>query len=88
MADRMKTLKAGAADNALRADICALIARHLIPDTPERCLAIAAQVVGQVLAMQDQRKMTTDQAMSIVIANIETGNQAVIANLHATKGTA
>ena len=84
----MKRMEPGDADKRLHADIAALIKRHLSPDTSDRVLAIASQVVGQVLAMQDQRKMTKDMALQIVMENIEAGNQAVIASLQNTKGSA
>lgn len=89
MSDRpMKTMPPNDADKALHSDIAALIKRHLTPDTPERVLAIASQVVGQVLAMQDQRTMTTDQAFQIITANIEKGNAGIIENISNTKGNA
>lgn len=88
MPDPMKSFTPNAADQALHRDIADLIKRHLTPDTQQRVLAIAAQVVGQVLAMQDQRTMTPDRAMQVVIANIEIGNKGVIDSLHNTKGTA
>jgi septum formation topological specificity factor MinE len=76
------------ADEALRDDIMALVQRHLTPDTPDRVLAIASQVVGQVLALQDQRTMTKERALQLIMANIETGNAGVIERLHNTKGRA
>lgn len=84
----MKRFQPNTADHVLHRDIADLIKRHLTPDTSQRVLAIAAQIVGQVLAMQDQRKMTSEMAMQIVIQNIEIGNQGVIDSLHATKGQA
>lgn len=88
MPDPMKSFAPDAADQALHRDIADLIKRHLTPDTPQRVLAIAAQVVGQCLALQDQRTMTADRAMQVVIANIEIGNRGVIDRLSDTKGTA
>ena len=88
MSDPMKYVTPSAADRQLHADIAALIKRHLTPDTPQRVLAIAAQVVGQVLAMQDQRTMSTNRAMQVIIANIEIGNRGVIDSLSDTKGNA
>ncbi len=84
----MKSTKPKNADIALRDDILALFKRHLTPDTPERFLAIASQVVGQVIALQDQRRMTHDMIWRVVSANIEAGNRSVIENLHNTKGSA
>lgn len=37
-------------------------------------LAIAAYTVGQLIALQDQRKMTPQMALAIVSDNIEAGN--------------
>lgn len=85
---KMKPSPPTEADRALHADIAALIKRHLTPDTAERVLAIASQVVGQVLALQDQRTMTREMAMQVVMSNIETANAAVIARLLDSKGTA
>lgn len=44
-------------------------------------LAITSQMVGQLIALQDQRKYTTSAVMQVVNANIEGGNQMVIAQL-------
>ena len=44
-------------------------------------LAVAAHLVGQLIAMQDQRTMTPAQAMELVGANIERGNREAIENL-------
>jgi hypothetical protein len=84
----MKRMIPTDADKSLRAEIMALVKRHLTPDTGERVLAIAAQVVGQALALQDQRTMTKDRALQIVMANIEAGNAGVIESLTNTKGRA
>lgn len=88
MTTPMKTLKPTASDEVMRADILALIKRHLTPDTSDRFLAVAAQVVGQAMALQDQRKMTVKMAWDLILANIEAGNISVIESLHDTKGTA
>ena len=82
----IKSMAPNADDRALHTDITALIKRHLTPDTQERVLAVAAQVVGQVIAMQDQRKMTRAMVMDLVLANIEAGNRQVIDSLLNAKG--
>lgn len=43
-------------------------------------LGIASQFVGQLLALQDQRRWTVEQAFDLIMKNIEIGNQMVIAN--------
>lgn len=49
----MKTEQPNSADKALRDDILKLIRAHLTLNTTERVLAIASQVVGQALALQN-----------------------------------
>lgn len=44
-------------------------------------LAVTAHLVGQLVAMQDQRKMTSAQAMELVASNIEVGNASVVNGL-------
>lgn len=52
-------------------------------------LAIMAQVVGQLIALQDQTKYSSDAIMKMVAANIEHGNQMVVNDLLAqTAGNA
>lgn len=57
------------------------------PDMPaQEILAITAQFVGQLIALQDQRIMTPDQAMQVVGQNIEIGNQAALLTLVTPEG--
>lgn len=44
-------------------------------------LALTAHLVGQLVAMQDQRKITVDMAMQVVISNIQQGNSEVVERL-------
>lgn len=44
----------------------------------EELLAVAAAFVGQMIALQDQTKITPEQAMDLVARNIEAGNMAAI----------
>lgn len=53
----------------------------------DQCLAIAAHTVGQIIAFQDQRTMSSARAMQIVSANIELGNAEAIAGVAAAEGT-
>lgn len=54
--------------------------------TGEEMLAILSQVLGQLIALQDQRTMTPDRAMSIVAVNIEAGNASALAELDKPEG--
>jgi len=51
-------------------------------------LACAAYTVGQLIALQDQRTMTSRMALDLVSANIEAGNQAAMAEVKSAGGTA
>lgn len=62
-------------------DICALVSKHAGKLSAAELLAIAANMVGKLVAMQDQRKMTPEAAMEIVAKNLELGNIQVLANL-------
>lgn len=44
-------------------------------------LSIAANMLGKIIAMQDQRTMSPDMAMKIVCKNLEVGNAQVIEQL-------
>jgi hypothetical protein len=44
-------------------------------------LAILSHMVGQVVAMQDQRKYTSEMVMTLVAQNIEQGNQEMVDSL-------
>ena len=47
----------------------------------DEMLAGASQIVGTLIALQDQRKMTPDMALAIVQANIEAGNAQAMAEV-------
>lgn len=67
-------------------DLCALIGRHADKMTPLEVLAVAANMVGKLVAMQDQRKTSVAMAMEVVSRNIEVGNKAVIDQLVNSNG--
>jgi hypothetical protein len=52
----------------------------------DEMLAGASQIVGNLIALQDQRKMTPDMALAIVRANIEAGNQQAMAEVMSAGG--
>ena len=69
-------------------DIVALIRRHAEHLSSVEMLAIAANMLGKLLAYQDQRSMTSTEAMKIIIRNIEEGNRQAIALVTNSKGSA
>jgi len=68
-------------------DLCALCNKH--KDLPAlELLAVAANMLGKLIALQDQRKVTPAQAMEIVARNLEHGNKTILEELQKSKGTA
>jgi hypothetical protein len=65
-------------------DLANLIRKHADRLTSLEMLAIGANMVGKLIALQDQRRVTRELAMKIVAANIEMGNRHLISDL-ATK---
>lgn len=83
----MKVEKPRKMHKDLRKDLRLLIHKHMPQGaTAELVLAIASQIVGQLLAMQDQRKHTAAQMIELIQANIETGNQQFVAELMKADG--
>lgn len=85
MANRL--YKAAPEHEVFYQDLVALMRKyeHL---SPQVMLAIAANMVGKMLALQDQRTLTPEAALKVVADNIEEGNQQAIAEIHAVRGRA
>lgn len=84
----MKEVIATDAHIVARDDLVNLIRKHADKVSAVELLAIAAHMVGQLVAMQDQRRITPAAAMQVVAANVEAGNQSVVSNLNDPKGSA
>ena len=69
-------------------DLGVLLSKHANSVTAAEILAIAANMVGKLIALQDQRTMSKDVAMEIVAQNIEQGNAEIIQNLQNSQGGA
>jgi len=69
-------------------DLCVLLNRHADKLSALELLAVAANMLGKLLALQDQRKVTPTQAMEIVAQNIERGNQQALAQVMQSRGNA
>lgn len=83
----MKLLEPTVAHIALMTDLKEAIGKH--PNlTAMDFLAITSQLVGNLVALQDQTKVTPEEAMEMVALNIETGNAMAIASFQKSEGTA
>lgn len=67
-------------------DLCQLVNKHADKLSPQELLAVAANMLGKLIALQDQRKITPKLALQIVSQNIEHGNQQVIEQLAKSSG--
>lgn len=73
---------------AFRDDAIALLKKHAGSLDAKEMLALAAHLVGQIIAMQDQRTVSREIALEIVTRNIEVGNAEVLAGLSKSAGAA
>lgn len=69
-------------------ELIALVNKHAGKLDALQMLAVASNMLGKLVAMQDQRTVTPDLAMEVVAKNIEHGNQQVLEQLGASKGRA
>lgn len=70
-------------------DLCALVTKHSAKLTAIEVLAVAANMVGKIAAMQDQRTCSIGLAREIIAKNLERGNRQVIETLaNKTAGSA
>lgn len=83
----MKTVKTTSKHEACYQDLCKLVDKHAGTLSRPEMLAIAANMVGKLIALQDQRTMTKEAAMEMVAHNIEVGNAHAISRLEKTGGT-
>lgn len=85
---RMKQMAAGTRHERLYQDMVAVFDKHARHLDAADILAIAANLLGKMIALQNQNTMTPAQAIALVQANIEDGNKEVIEQLNASGGTA
>lgn len=69
-------------------DLCALIRKHADKLSAIELLAVASNMLGKLVAMQDQRTTTPSEAMEVVAQNLEHGNAQVLEQLAQSKGRA
>ncbi len=84
----MRVIKARPEHEIAYQDLCALVNRHASKLSALELLAVAANMVGKLVALQDQRTVTPALAMETVAQNIESGNQQVLAQIAHSKGSA
>lgn len=66
---------------ALYQDLIDVLRKHAAKVPPLQVLAVLANMVGKVAALQDQGKVTPAIAMAVITHNITKGNQDVMEDL-------
>jgi hypothetical protein len=84
----MSIHKAKPQHEVVYSELTALLNRHARDLTAIEVLAVAANMVGKLVALQDQRITTPEIAMETVIQNLKAGNQDVLDQLSKTTGQA
>lgn len=69
-------------------DICALVNKHADEMTPLELLAVAANMLGKLVALQDRRSTTPDRALEVIMHNLEYGNEQAVREIQHTRGHA
>lgn len=69
-------------------DLCDLVRKNAGKLTTLELLAIAANMTGKLVALQDQTKVSPEMAMEVVAKNLERGNSQVLNRLKKTEGNA
>lgn len=84
--NKMKTVKVSPDTEACRLALIDAIRPFADRIGPQGMLAVASALVGQLIAMQDQRMVSPAMAMEIVARNIELANQKVVDGLRGSVG--
>lgn len=87
MTAKMKSMKPGKPDEAFRTDMLKVLDKHAGALPQDRILALCAYTLGQIIALQDQRKYTSEMVMQMVSANIQAGNQHAIEQVASAGGS-
>lgn len=69
-------------------DLIELVGKHADKLSAAELLAVAANMLGKLAAVQDQRTMTPEMAMEIIAINLEIGNKQALTQVDEHKGSA
>lgn len=86
--NKTKLFSTDARHVTFKRDLEKLLRKHAGRLPADHLLAIAAQVLGMIAALQDQRKFTPEMVMAMIADNIQKGNDGMVSNLMDTKGSA
>jgi hypothetical protein len=69
-------------------ELVQLVSKHADKITAVELLAVAANMLGKLVALQDQREFSPTMVMEIIAKNIEHGNKQALEQLSKTVGSA
>lgn len=84
--DAPRVVPAGEMHEALYAELCVLLEKYGGGMSAEEILALASNLVGKLIAMQDRAAMSPERAREIVILNLEEGNRQAVRRMRAPGG--
>jgi len=85
MSTPMKEVKVDAVTQGFADDIFVVLNKHAGALPADVMLALSAYVTGQIMALQDQRKMTTGMAFEIIERNLQEGNRSIVEGMRDIK---
>ncbi|WP_029061960.1 hypothetical protein [Labrenzia sp. DG1229] len=68
----------------LRQELVGVLCRYQDTLCPAELLAVSSQVVGNLIALQDETRLSPEHAIEIVMYNIEEGNRVALGDLDQT----
>lgn len=68
----------------LRQELIGVLCKYQDTLCPAELLAVSSQVVGNLIALQDETRLSQEHAIEIVMYNIEEGNRAALGDLDQT----
>lgn len=83
---RKRIVTANSDHKAFYQEFTELVRKHQDHLDKLTMLAIVSNIVGKLVALQDQTKVTPEMAMTVVAENIEAGNQEAVDSLGNTEG--
>ena len=84
----IKEVKPGPDYDSMYAELADVLIKYKDKVTLEARLAALSGMVGKLLAFVDPQLMTTDQAMEVVLRNMEAGNKAAMDAFWEPRGNA
>lgn len=68
--------------NRFKKDVEKLLNKYTGKLSTQEMLAQSAKITGMLVALQDQTRMTEEQALEIVVTNVQLGNVQMIRELN------